>query len=116
MTAAKVKILKQFFHQVAELASDTLTAFVEVEREEKEVSIATFDGQAARPENRFVNRKEVAARLGVSVRTVSDLINEGLPTVPLGKRRVQFDCEEVLSWTKDRRIKGRGKTKLRVVS
>lgn len=115
MNAEQTKILKQFFHQVAELASDALTAFVEIEREEKKVSIATFDNRAAHPEG-FMNRKEIAKFLGVSVRTVGDLITEGLPTIPLGKRRVQFDPEEVSVWAKDRRIKGRGKTKLRAVS
>lgn len=116
MNAAQTKILKQFFHQVAELASETLTAFVEVEREEKKVSIATLPARTLKPEKRLLNRKEIAEFLGVSVRTVGNLISDGLPTMSLGKKRVQFDCEEVLLWLKDRKIKGRAKTKLRVVS
>lgn len=116
MNAEQTKILMQFFHQFAELASKTLTAFVEVEKVEEQASMATFDNRAVRPEKRFVNRKEIAERLGVSVRTVGNLISDGLPIVPLGKRRVQFEVEEVLTWAKDRRIKGRGKPKLRVVS
>ncbi len=116
MKVGQAKILKQFFHQFAELASETLTALVEVEKEEKQVSIATQSHRAAHPEKGFLNRKQIAERLGVSVRTVSELIKDGLPTIPLGKKRIQFDCEEVLSWAKNRRIKERGKTKLRVVS
>jgi predicted DNA-binding transcriptional regulator AlpA len=116
MNAAQVKILKQFFHQFAELASETLTAFVEVESKEKQVSIATNLNRVAQPEKILLNKKEIAARLGVSARTVSELQTEGMPTVHLGKRRIQFNYEEVLIWLKGRKIKGRGKTKLRAVS
>lgn len=116
MNAAQVKILKQFVHRFAELAGETLTAFAEVQTEEKQVSIATESRRAARPERNLINKKELAARLGISVRTVSELQTEGLPSVILGKRRIQFDYEAVLIWAKDRKIKGRGKSKLRAVS
>lgn len=116
MNAAQVKILKQFVHRFAELADETLTAFVELEPEEKQVSIATERQRAARPERKLLNKKEIAERLGVSVRTVSELQTEGMPTVALGTRRIQFDFEDVLIWAKGRKIKGRGKRKLRVVS
>lgn len=113
MTAKQAKILGLFCYKFAELAAETLTAFAESEERSNQVSFAL---PPTNSEKRFMNRKQIADRLGVSVRTVSELINEGLPTVPLGKRRIQFDCEEVLTWAKDRRIKERGKTKLRVVS
>lgn len=116
MNAAQAEILKQCFHQFAKLAGETLTAFVEVEKEEKRVSNATLPAQTAKPKKGLVNRKEIAELLGVSVRTVSNLISDGLPTVPLGKKRVQFNYDEVLLWLKDRKIKGRAKPKLRVVS
>ncbi len=115
MNAEQAEILKHFFRQVAELASDTLTAFVEVEKEDQ-VSNATQSHRVELSENRFLNRKEIADRLGVSVRHIGNLINEGLPTESVGQGRVLFDCEKVLTWIKDGRPKGRGKTKLRVVS
>lgn len=104
---------KDLFDIFAQLADDALQVLSEPD--EKRVSIATGNGQAAQPENRLLNREEIAEHLGVSVRTVGDLIKDGLPTIPLGKRRVQFDYEEVLTWAKDRRIKGVQKTNLRVV-
>ncbi len=116
MNHAQAKILKQFVHRFAALADETLAAFVELGPEEKQVSIATERQRAARPERKLLNKKEIAERLGVSVRTVSELQTEGMPTVALGKRRIQFDFEDILIWAKGRKIKGRGKTKLRVVS
>ncbi len=116
MNAAQAKILKQFVHRFAELADETLTAFVKVESEDKKVSIATLPARLSKPEKSLLNRKEIAERLGVSVRTVGNLISDGLPTVPLGKKRVQFNYDEVLLWLKDKKIKGRAKPKLRVVS
>ncbi len=115
MNSEQAEILKHFFRQVAELANDTLTAFVEVGIEDQ-VSNSTQSHQVELSENKYLNRKEIADRLGVSVRHIGNLINEGLPTVPVGERRVLFDCEQVLTWIKNGRSKGRGKTKLRVVS
>ncbi len=115
MNSEQSEILKHFFRQVAELAGDTLTAFVEVGKEDQ-VSNATQTHRVELSGNRFLNRKEIADRLGVSVRHIGNLINEGLPTVPVGERRVLFNYEEVLTWIKDGRPKERGKIKLRVVS
>ena len=117
MTPEQAKILRQSFFKIAEVFSETLTAFIENE----ETPVQIFP-RSAMHENRLLNRKEIAERLGVSVRTVGNLIKEGLPTVPVGERRVLFDCEEVLTWAKDKRIEEAGKieesgkTKLRAVS
>lgn len=116
MNAAQAKILKQFFNQFAELAIETLTAFVEAGTEEKQVSIATSTAQTAKPEKRFLNKKELAELFGVSVRKISDLQAQGLPIMSRFGRRIIFDREDVLIWAKDKEIKGRGKTKLRAVS
>ena len=113
MTTKQAKILGLFFVKVAGLAAETLTEFAENGERSNQVSLCSSPTNS---DEKFLNRKQIAERLGVSVRTVSELINEGLPTVPLGKRRIQFDCEEVLTWAKNRRIEERGKTKLRVVS
>lgn len=112
MNAEQAKILSQFFHKVAELAEHTLTAFVENEETTKQVLALP----PAQSKNGLYNRKEIAELLGVSVRTIGNLISEGLPTVPVGERRIQFKYEDVLNWLEDKEIKGRGKTKLRVVS
>ena len=101
--------MEAIFHQIADLASETLTAFIELETEEEKVSIATNLSRAAQPQKNLLNKKELAERLGVSVRTVSELQTEDMPTVLLGKRRIQFDYDEVLIWLKGRRVKGRGK-------
>lgn len=124
MTIQQAQKLSSIVRRACDVAKDSIDSFAQLtdcalqvlsEPEEKEVSIATFDNRAARPEG-FMNRKEIAKFLGVSVRTVGDLITEGLPTIPLGKRRIQFDPEEISVWAKDRRIKGHRKPKLRVVS
>ncbi len=114
MTAEQAKILCLFFHRFADLADETLTAFVEAE--ENQVSNATQVYSAKQPASRLMNKAEIADHLGVSVRTVSNLIKDGLPTVPLGQRRIQFNCEEVLLWAKNREVKRSGKAKLRAVS
>ncbi len=111
MTAEQAKILGLFCYKIAELVAETLTAFAEKEPNENQV----LSSPSPIIQKRFMNRKEVAEFLGVSVRTVANLIKDGLPTVHLCGR-IQFDSEKVASWTEERRIKERGKTKLRVVS
>lgn len=109
MTPEQAKILRQSLFKIAEVFSETLTVFVE--KEEK--PIQTFSRPAIH-ENRLLNQKQLAERLNVSARTISNLQNEGLPTVKLGKR-ILFNYDDVLIWAKDKEIKGRRKTKLRVV-
>ncbi len=113
MTAEQAKILGLFCYKFAELAAETLKAFAEKEPTENQV----LSLPSPITQKRFMNRKEVAEFLGVSVRTVSKMIKEdNLPTASLGERRIQFDSEKVSTWANEQRIKGRGKTKLRVVS
>ena len=115
MNSKQAKILKQFFFQLAELASATVTAYAE--NDEKQVSIATLDKGANQSERRLLNKKELAERLGVSVRTISNLQIEGLPTVNFGKKRVQFNYEKVLAWLEgqEKEVESSRKTKLCVV-
>lgn len=101
---------ESIFHQVANLAEHTLTAFVENEETTKQV----LSLPQVHYENRLLNKKQLAERLGISVRTVSDLQTEGLPTVNL-RKRVLFDYEEVLTWAKEKDVKNYRKNKLRVV-
>jgi excisionase family DNA binding protein len=112
MTIEQAKILSQFIFKFAQLANDTLMAYVE--KEEKSISITTFNKQPVDSEKRLLNKKELAERLGVSVRTISSLQKEGLPTVQFGKKRVQFNYDKVLAWL-EREVEISRKTKLCVV-
>lgn len=49
---------------------------------------------------RFANKRDVAALLGFSVRTVDNLMTRGLPHYTVGKRRCRFDLAEVSNWIK----------------
>lgn len=109
MTEHQAKILSQFVYQVAELACKTVAVFVDKEETEKQHQIFTVN-----QETRLLNKKEIAGRLGISERTVSELQTEGLPIVKIGKR-VLFDYEDVLDWLKNRGIKKGRKNNLRVV-
>lgn len=62
----------------------------------------------------LVDRKQLAALLGISERTVSDLQNEGMPFHRFG-RSVRFGFDEVIEWSKGRRIRRRN-SKARVVA
>lgn len=119
MTAEQAKKLSLIFRQVrdvvknsiddlADIAENALSVFVESE------TISRKELLPMTSESRLLNKTELAKRLGISVRKVSDLQTEGLPTVKLGKR-VLFDYEDVLIWAKDKKIKSRRKNKLRVV-
>lgn len=48
--------------------------------------------------NEIVDSKELAARMGVSVRTVSRLRAEGMPHITWGRRMLRFDPQEAMSW------------------
>ena len=114
MTPKQTKILSQFFNQFSELANQTSTAFVEAEEKSDQVSIATLPVRNVQPERRLLNKSELADRLGICARTIGELQTEGMPTVKFGKR-VLFDYEDILEWAKNRHIKKRRKTNLRVV-
>jgi excisionase family DNA binding protein len=49
----------------------------------------------------FINRKELAAQLGVSDRTIRNWQNQGLvPAVRIGKRTVRFCLSDVTAFLK----------------
>lgn len=114
MNKIQAEILNQFIRQVAELACHTLTAYVQSESESEKDLIATSTIEIIQSERKLLTKTELAGRLGVCVRTIGNLQNEGMPVRRLMKR-VQFDYEEVLQWTKDREIKSRRKKNLRMV-
>ena len=51
----------------------------------------------------LLNRIQVAELLGVSKRTIDNLVTQGLPYVLLGRRTARFDPAEVLAWVKRER-------------
>jgi predicted DNA-binding transcriptional regulator AlpA len=63
----------------------------------------------------LVDRKRLAELLGISQRSISDLLNEGLPCIRLN-RSVRFDYERVLAWCEKRNEKVNRNRKLRVVA
>ena len=102
-------VVKRSIDEITELGERALSVFVENE----EMSSKNPLPKVA-IEKRLLNKTELARRLGVSVRTVNNLQNDGLPSVKL-RKRVLFDYEKVLTWTEEREIGESRKNKLRVV-
>lgn len=102
-------VVKHSIDDIAQLAEDALTVFSEVE------SVNTPGLLLPSPEKELLTKKELAERWKVSERTINNLQKKGLPTIPFGKS-IRFEYEECLIWAKDRKNKGSGKPKLRVVS
>ncbi len=120
MTAEKVQKLSLIFRQVRDVVKHSIDDITELAENALQVlSDSDAANQKALPpmesDNRLLNRKQIAQRLNISPRKVSNLQTEGLPVVQIG-RRILFDCEEVLLWIKGKEVKERGKSKLRVVS
>ena len=51
---------------------------------------------------RFGTKRDVAAMLQLSVRSVDNLVAAGCPVLRIGKRRCRFDLLEVAAWVKER--------------
>jgi len=51
---------------------------------------------------RFGSKRDVAAMVGLSVRTVDNLLTKGLPHLRLGSRRTRYDLDEVAQWFKQK--------------
>jgi len=51
----------------------------------------------------LLDRREIAQLLGVSKRTIDNLVAQGLPYMLLGRRTARFDPAEVLAWVKRER-------------
>ena len=50
---------------------------------------------------RYGSKRDVAAMLQMSVRTVDNLCAAGLPFLAISKRRLRFDMAEVRQWLAD---------------
>jgi len=120
MTAEQVQKMSMIFRQVRDALKHLIDAIAQLAEDALNVfsGVGTANTSKLLPtsqRNELLTKKELAECWKVSERTISNLQTEGLPTVPFGTS-IRFDYEECLTWAKDRRIKGRGKTKLRVVS
>jgi len=51
---------------------------------------------------RFGSKRDVAAMLQLSVRSVDNLVAAGCPVLKIGKRRCRFDMSEVAGWVKEK--------------
>jgi predicted DNA-binding transcriptional regulator AlpA len=59
---------------------------------------AKADEQWAATVPRYGDKKAVAAMLGMSRRTVDNLVAQGCPHLRIGSRRLRFDMDEVRGW------------------
>lgn len=46
------------------------------------------------------DKNDVAAMMGVCHRSVSNLMQRGMPYLAIGRRKVRFDMDEVRAWLK----------------
>ena len=49
---------------------------------------------------KFRSKRDVSAMVGCCVRTVDSLMQQGMPHLKLGRRKVRFDLGEVADWLK----------------
>jgi excisionase family DNA binding protein len=66
---------------------------------------------------RYGDKADVATMLGMSRRTVDNLLRQGCPHLRLGARRVRFDMAEVRQWlTENFRTQRRGPARTTVTA
>lgn len=53
-------------------------------------------------EMRFGDKRDLSKMFGLSTRTVSELMTQGMPFLKFGKRRVRFDLPECRQWFVER--------------
>ena len=63
----------------------------------------TGDSQTAQSE--YENKRQLAVRLGVSVRTIDNLLVRGLPHLKLTRKLVRFPRAAVDEWLAERQVR-----------
>lgn len=53
----------------------------------------------------YESKKQLAARLGISVRTVDNLLNRGLPHLKLTRKLTRFPRAAVDEWLAERQVR-----------
>lgn len=69
----------------------------------EKVQPAPGAGQPPAPE--YENKRQLAARLGVSVRTIDNLLVRGLPHLKLTRKLVRFPRAAVDEWLAERQVR-----------
>lgn len=57
------------------------------------------------PARDYENKRQLAARLGVSVRTIDNLLTRGLPHVKLTRKLTRFPRVAVDEWVAERQVR-----------
>ena len=57
------------------------------------------------PTQDFENKRQLAARLGVSLRTIDNLLVRGLPHLRLTRRLIRFPRAAVDEWIAERQVR-----------
>jgi predicted DNA-binding transcriptional regulator AlpA len=63
---------------------------------------ATIAGLPVPSPEPYINRKELAAIMSVSLSTIDQMRREGLPFVTWGRRTVRFRASAALAWAQER--------------
>ncbi len=119
MTAERAKSLILIFRQMREVVKDAIDNLEAIAENALMIFVDDETKQRIVPssvaiENRLLNKTELAKRLGISTRTVSNLQDEGMPSVKL-RARILFDYEKVSIWIEQREMGESRKNELRVV-
>jgi len=63
---------------------------------------ATGENKLAANDNGIVDKKEYASRWSFSLRTIDNLLRDGLPHLKVGKRRVRIFVADADLWMRER--------------
>lgn len=68
-------------------------------------NISPAPGTAPPPAPDYENKRQLAARLGVSVRTIDNLLTRGLPHIKLTRKLTRFPRVAVDEWLSERQVR-----------
>lgn len=71
-----------------------------IEKLQPDASAGNKSAATVDPQQRFGSKRDVAAMLQMSIRSVDNYIAAGCPVIMLSKRRCRFDLPEVREWFK----------------
>lgn len=69
-----------------------------------EFNVAT-PGTSQPPARDYEDKKQLAARLGVSIRTIDNLLTRGLPHIKLTRKLTRFPRAAVDEWLAERQVR-----------
>jgi excisionase family DNA binding protein len=67
--------------------------------------ITSANGATAAPGREYEDKRQLAARLGVSVRTIDNLLVRGLPHLKLTRKLTRFPRAVVDEWLAQRQVR-----------